>query len=267
MVILSNSIIKIDSITYKINDKYLINNVSLDIISEDIVSIVGPNGAGKSTMIKMLSGECQETTGKILFKDKETKDWDMTDLACNRAVLSQSNHLSFPFTVLDIIKMGRYPLRNFTNKKRDDEICKTVLEILDLNDYMEQNYMTLSGGEKQRVQLARVLSQIWSEDDYNGKVLILDEPTSFLDINHQLILFDLLSSLNKKGLTIIMVLHDLNHAIQYSNKIVILKNGFLAGSGLTGELMNPDLLKDVFEVNIKIVKGEGMAKPILLYEK
>ena len=120
----------------------------------------------------------------------------------------------------------------------------------------------LSGGEKQRVQLARVIAQIWS-DDYSKKILILDEPTSYLDIKHQYLLFKFLKELNQKGLTIVMVLHDLNHALSNSNKIAVLKDSKLISYGKTKNIISEELIKNVFEIDLKLINYEGSKTPII----
>ena len=256
--------VELNSLTYHINRKQLVNNISLKIEECDMISIIGPNGSGKSTLVKLISGELDPSSGQVLFKNKCNKDWNPIDLALYRSVLSQNNHLSFSFSVLDIVMMGRYPSKSLGENKNDEQICKTILRKFDLSDYVDRNYITLSGGEKQRVQLARVISQIWS-DDYHGKLLVLDEPTSYLDIKHQVILFDFLKDLNNKGLTIIMVLHDLNHAMLKSNKIIMLKNSHLVAYGSVEEIIKLDKLNEVFDVELSLVDNKDLNKPVIMF--
>ena len=260
----NKKILKLDSVCFSINKKTLIDNITLDIDYGEIACVIGPNGSGKSTLIKLITGELKPTTGNIIFQDKRIEEWLPSDLACCRSVLSQSNHLSFPFSVIDIIKMGRYPINNST-KEKNDEIFKKLINIFDLNKNINQNYITLSGGEKQRVQLARVFAQIWSDNEYSNKMLIIDEPTSFLDINHQYALFDFLKTMNKKGLTILMVLHDLNQAITYSNKIIMLKEAKLIGSDKIGKIINTKKFEEVFNIKLKLIKNDEMESPIITY--
>ena len=234
-------------------------------ISGDMISIIGPNGSGKSTLIKLLSDEISPTSGNILFKNKENALWDLNDIAKLRSILPQSNHLSFPFSVCDIIKMGRYPFRGDDTSKYSQDVCDHLIEIFDLKKQKKQNYITLSGGEKQRVQLARVFAQIWSESDYSGKLLILDEPTSFLDIKHQCMLFDFLRKLNKSGLSILLVLHELNHAIVNSNKILMLKDGNKIEFGDIDKVVNEKNLEKIFDINIKLTKDITTNKQFVSY--
>ncbi len=258
----NKNLLEIKSIFFKVKDKVILDDISLHIKSGDMVSIIGPNGSGKTTMLKAISNEISITDGEINFINKNISDWDLNDFANKKAVLSQSNNLVFPFSVIDIVKMGRFPLKNKGNQIEENNLCKKILNIFDLDDYVNQNYITLSGGEKQRVQLARVIAQIWS-DDYSKKILILDEPTSYLDIKHQHLLFQFLKELNKKGLTIIMVLHDLNHALLNSNKIVVLKDSKLISFGETKNIITEKLIKNVFEIDLKLINYRGSDTPII----
>tara|TARA_Y100001970_G_scaffold39013_1_gene48015 strand:- start:3505 stop:4290 length:786 start_codon:yes stop_codon:yes gene_type:complete len=258
----NKNLLEIKSIFFKIKDKVILDDISLHVESGDMVSIIGPNGSGKTTMLKAISNEISITDGEINFINKNISDWDLNDFANKKAVLSQSNNLVFPFSVIDIVKMGRFPLKNKGNQIEENNLCKKILNIFDLDDYVNQNYITLSGGEKQRVQLARVIAQIWS-DDYSKKILILDEPTSYLDIKHQHLLFQFLKELNKKGLTIIMVLHDLNHALLNSNKIVVLKDSKLISFGETKNIITEELIKKVFEIDLKLINYKGSDTPII----
>jgi len=258
----NKNLLEIKSIFFKIKDKVILDDISLHIKSGDMVSIIGPNGSGKTTMLKAISNEISITDGEINFINKNISDWDLNDFANKKAVLSQSNNLVFPFSVIDIVKMGRFPLKNKGNQIEENNLCKKILNIFDLDDYVNQNYITLSGGEKQRVQLARVIAQIWS-DDYSKKILILDEPTSYLDIKHQHSLFQFLKELNKKGLTIIMVLHDLNHALLNSNKIAVLKDSKLISFGETKNIITEKLIKNVFEIDLKLINYRGSDTPII----
>ena len=244
--------LELKSVNYMIDNKKIINNVSFQIEFNDFISIVGPNGSGKSTIIKLISGDVLPNDGSIYILGKQQCDWDISDLACQRSILGQFNNLSFAFTVMDVLKMGVFPLQSKLIELSEKNLYDKLLNVFDLEHLKEQIYTTLSGGEKQRVQLARVISQIWSSDNFDKKILILDEPTSFLDIKHQLSLFSFLKDLNNKGLTIVMVMHDINQAIVNSNKILFLKSGKLIDFGNTDLVVNNSILKDVFDVNFKI---------------
>ena len=260
-------IIELNSLSYQINEKTLLDNLSLKIKEGDMISIIGPNGSGKSTLVKLISGELNPSKGLVLFNNKSNQEWDPIQLALNRSVLSQANHLSFSFSVFDIVMMGRYPAKSLGLNENHHEICKLILKKFDLIECINRNYTTLSGGEKQRVQLARVIAQIWSKNHFSNKLLILDEPTSYLDIKHQDFLFEFLELLNKKGLTIIMVLHDLNHAIIKSNKIIMLKNSKLIAFGDVNKIIHLDKLSQVFDVKLDLIKNKKLKKPIISFKE
>ena len=261
----SRYLLQLKSVSYKIDGNLINDNISFDINSGDLISIIGPNGSGKSTLIRLVSGDIKPTSGEILFLDKKIQLWDINHLAKKRAVLSQATAISFPFTVLDIITMGRFPYDEEGKLgKSEMEYCYFLIEIFDLTNLIHRSYTSLSGGEQQRVQLARSFTQIWNEESYADKFLILDEPTNNLDIKHQLALFDLIIDLNKKGLTVIIVLHDLNHAIIYSKKTIMLKNGELKHHGNTEDTFSDSNLQNIFDVDLKVHSISNNYKTIIL---
>jgi len=251
--LLNETIIEFKNVSYLINNKIINKDICIKINSGDLVSIIGPNGSGKSTMIKLVSGEIQPSLGKIFFNKKEISDWDVNELACLRSILSQSNMLSFPFLVRDIIKMGRYPINISKNHNSisDNEIINKIIKYFDLSDLRYRNYLTLSGGEQQRVQLARVFAQIWNNKNYSNKLLLLDEPISFLDIYHQIKLFDLLKKLNDRGLTVVMVLHDINQAKLYSKKVIMMRKAEVKCFGDVKDTLNENSIQKIFNINYK----------------
>tara|TARA_Y100001960_G_C14597057_1_gene788709 strand:+ start:214 stop:996 length:783 start_codon:yes stop_codon:yes gene_type:complete len=248
-----NILLQFDQVSYRLNEKFINENISFSIKNGELISIIGPNGSGKTTMLRLMSGEINPTLGTVYFKNKNLLSWDIKELAKYRSVLSQSDVLSFPFTVKDIISMGRYPFNNQQNLDvaYDRMIIDDMIDYFDLKEFSNRNYLTLSGGEKQRVQLARVFSQICDKKNINNKLIMLDEPVSFLDIYHQIKLYDLIRKLNKQGLTVVMVLHDLNHALSYSKKVMMLKKSKLEYSGLTKDTINKNTIQEIFKINSK----------------
>jgi len=257
----SSNILNIKQISYEINDILINNNINFNINYGDSVSIIGPNGSGKTTLLRLISGDILPSSGKILFRGKDLEKWSSKRISTKRAVLPQNSYITFPFTVKEVIQMGRFPYPE--NDNFDEDIINNLIQKFDLSDFLHRDFTSLSGGEKQRVQLARVFAQIWSKDNYNGKLLILDEPTSFLDIKHQLHFFEIINSFKQNGLTVLMVLHDINHAISYSDKIAMLKKTELICFGDTKDVINAKNLNDVFDINLKLVNIDSNGKTLV----
>ncbi len=228
----------------------VIATIDTTIKANTITAILGPNGAGKSTLLKCLSGSIRDHNGTVFFKDKNIHSYPLKTLAQMRSVLSQLNRISFPFTVREIVQMGRSPYGDGM-RRSDNEIIDSVLEAVDANYLSDRIFPTLSGGEQQRVQLARALAQIWEQDD---ALLFLDEPTSALDIKHQHQILDLARKLvDKNGLTIVCVLHDLNLALHYTDNILLMKGGHLYKQGKTVETLSVKNIEDVFQVPSELI--------------
>ncbi|WP_370980853.1 heme ABC transporter ATP-binding protein [Agaribacterium sp. ZY112] len=245
----------------------VLKNISID-FTAGIHSILGPNGAGKSSLIKALAGDIPLDTGSIQFLNKDIKAWKQADLAQNFAVLPQKSNLNFAFSVREVVELGRIP--HSSGYQCDQEIIKTCIQALDLNKLSHKAYTQLSGGEQQRCQLARTLCQIWPQPTNittaspkptsQAKVLLLDEPSSALDIKHQYALMRLLQDLAKHGVCIICVMHDFNLASQFSDNISLLKNGELVLSGHTETCLIADVFSDVFDCKVIESKHPGTNK-------
>lgn len=234
------------NIWYKSNNTHLLRGISFDIAPGDIMAVLGSNGAGKTTLLKCLGRELGAEKGEILFKKKPLHQWKAQELARHRAVLSQHYQVTLPFTVEQIVMMGRYP--HFKNHPlpKDHAIVRESLAFAGIEHLQYRNYLTLSGGEQQRTQIARVLSQLW-EDENNEKLLILDEPVSALDIQYQHHIMQLVRKLSKRNFAVIAVLHDLNLALQYCNKVLLLKKGEQVAFGDTG-VIDRALIRQVYDV-------------------
>ncbi len=243
--------ITVKDIWYKSNNTQLLKDISFDVIPGDVLAVLGANGAGKTTLLKCLSKELVPEKGDILFREKELGHWQNKDLAKHRAVLSQHYQVTLPFTVEQIVMMGRYP--HFKNHPlpKDLDIVKQSLEFAGILHLQHRNYLTLSGGEQQRAQIARVLSQLW-EDESDEKLLILDEPVSALDIQYQHHIMQIVRKLSTRNFAVIAVLHDLNLALQYCSKALLLRNGEQVAFGSTG-IIDRALIKKVYSVDSDLV--------------
>lgn len=238
-----SAIIKAQNICVSINDKEIVHNLSLEIPEGKVTAIIGPNGCGKSTTLKALS-RILPYKGSVTFKGNEMSALSQREFAKSLAILTQSPQAPSDLTVNDLVEMGRFPHRSFLGRggKDDKEHVEWALAQTGVTAMRNRLLNTLSGGERQRAWIAMALAQ-------RPEVLLLDEPTTYLDICHQLEIMQLITRLNQElGLTVVMVVHDLNHAIMYADHVVVVKAGHLVTSGAPREIITADLLADVFKV-------------------
>lgn len=238
-----SNVLTVQQLSVAINKKEIVHNLNFAIPEGKITSIIGPNGCGKSTTLKAIS-RILKCTGSIDFKGRDIHSLSQREFAQCLAILTQSPQAPSDLTVQDLVEMGRFPHRGFWGRggKDDAQHIEWALEQTNMTGMRHRLLHTLSGGERQRAWIAMALAQ-------RPQVLLLDEPTTYLDICHQLEVMQLLDKLNKElGLTVVMVIHDLNHAIQYSDFVVVIKEGRMVTSGAPKEIVTSQLLADVFRV-------------------
>jgi iron complex transport system ATP-binding protein len=257
--------LKTQNIQYSIGKKQILNNISADFLPGEFNMILGPNGSGKSTFLKIFSGEINGYGGSVLYNDKKIIKEKKEALAKYRAVMSQQPELSFPLMVEEVVMMGRYPHFTFNPTKKDEAICSEVMERMNLLSFKERNYLTLSGGEKQRVQFARVLAQIWEQPENGNRYLFLDEPLNSLDINYQQEFLQIAKEFAQQDTVLIAVLHDINLATQYADKLFFLKEGELVAQGKPKEMLNEALLLKVFDIKTTIINNPFTNNPLVIY--
>ncbi|WP_420548602.1 heme ABC transporter ATP-binding protein [Curvivirga sp.] len=215
--------IEATNLSFSIGDKAILTDVSIEIPYGEVLSILGPNGAGKTSLLKCLTGAEKPIAGDVLLDGQPLQHYPPSQLAKRRAVLSQSIEVSFPFTVEEIVLMGRNPHIQHSETKYDKEIASYILDMLEATHLADRLYSTLSGGEKQRVQFARILTQIW---DQENACLFLDEPTAALDLKHQISILEIAKELaSSRGFAICAILHDLKLAKIFSDKLILMKSG------------------------------------------
>jgi iron complex transport system ATP-binding protein len=237
-----------EKLSLKIVDESILEDVSVEIPLAKVTAILGPNGAGKSTLLKCLTGFRKVDTGKVNINGMSIDNYSLESLSRLRAVMSQSTSIDFPFTTLEVVKMGRNPYASESTPRQDDEIAYKALESVDGLSLKDRIFPTLSGGEQQRIQLARVVAQLWGEK--NG-YLFFDEPTSALDLKHQHQILTLICGLaREKNMAITIVLHDLNLALRYADRVFLMKSGRLFASGETHDVLTSKNIETVFEVSI-----------------
>jgi iron complex transport system ATP-binding protein len=235
------------SVCFSRRGKAILNGVDLSAAPGKIVAIVGPNGAGKSTLLRSLTGEISPTSGEISLDGKPLHEWKADTLARRRAVLPQSIFVSFPFTAAEIVALG---ILGKATKREQEAMVSKALAAVELPNFAARFYDELSGGERQRVQLARVFAQLWSGGQ-NG-FLLLDEPTSNLDLSHQLLTLELARAHAGTGAGVICVLHDLNLAAMAADEIVALKGGRVIARGSPTATVTDGLLAELYGVSCTV---------------
>ncbi|THU37239.1 heme ABC transporter ATP-binding protein [Niastella caeni] len=259
-------IITAQNISYSVGQKPILHNLSFAMHPGEVTVVLGPNGAGKSTLLRILSGEQAPSSGTILLNDKSIQTFSLTQLARCRAVLSQQYMLNLPFCCEEIVMMGRYPHFNNHPAAIDRDIVQQCMQEMQVAQFTGRLYQTLSGGEQQRVQMARVLAQLREANagDVTGKLLLLDEPTASLDCLHQQACLQKARDLAQHGYTVAVILHDLNLAAQFADKIILLKNGQLVKEGSMREVLQPDCIADAYEMEVEVWQHPDYNFPVLV---
>lgn len=255
--------IKLDKLCLSYGERIIVEDMNVDIKAGEIVSIIGPNGSGKSTVLKSIAKLLCPCCGTLYLKDKCILEMTNREVARKLAILLQHNTCPSDISVRDLVYYGRLPHKKWYKSKdeQDKKIVEWAIENTKLESLENKTIDNLSGGERQRVWLAVALAQ-------EPEVLLLDEPTTYLDIGYQLELLDLVKDLNKKlKMTIIMVLHDLNQAAKYSDKIIVLNEGKIVETGRPGKVITKDLLRQVYSVDSTIYYDELEGFPIIIPRK
>ena len=253
------STLRADCVSYATQGKLLVNRVELDLYSGEVLAIVGPNGAGKSTLCGLLAGDLAPTEGEAALSGRAVRSMKPDALARLRSMLSQHTHLRFPFTAWDVTLMGRHPhiSRWRSPAETDYALVERAMERTQVLHLARRLYPTLSGGEQRRVSLARVLAQ-------DTPVVLLDEPTAALDIGHQQLVMSLCRRLAGEGCAVLAVLHDLNLAGAYADRVIVMSQGEVVASGSPDEVLCAGLLSDVFNQRVMVVPHPQTGKPVVL---
>ncbi|MER9915696.1 MULTISPECIES: heme ABC transporter ATP-binding protein [unclassified Mesorhizobium] len=239
-------------VSVAIGGKRIVANVDFVARPGEIAAIVGPNGSGKTTFLKALSGDLA-FVGTVAVNGRDLSEMKPVEAATVRAVLPQTATLSFPFTVHEVVRLGLIGGRSGVLPGEDDRLPERALVRVDLDGFAGRFYQELSGGEQQRVQLARVLCQVWAPVlDGKPRYLYLDEPVSSLDIKHQLIIMNIARDFARRGGGVIAILHDLNLTAMYADRIFVMHRGRLAADGSPQEVLSDDLIEKVFDCRLRV---------------
>jgi iron complex transport system ATP-binding protein len=277
--------LEIKGLVCTIGSKTIVDGASLSFDPGRLHVIVGPNGSGKSTLLKAFSGEWVPSAGSITYDGTDLGRIGKLSLAHRRAVMTQLPELHFPLSVEEIVMMGRYPHFSFSPTPNDRAICEQVMSHLSIQPLSGRDYLTLSGGERQRVQFARALAQIWEAPASleatrlpagqlrppiglpasGTRYLFLDEPVSSLDIHYQHQLLKLTRDLVKENIVLIAVLHDLNLALQYADRMIFMKQGHIVAEGAVPGLVTPSLIREVFDIEARLLEDPRSDIPVIVY--
>ena len=253
---MSTNVIAINGLNYEATGNHICKDMDLEIEKGLFYGIIGPNGSGKTTLMKQICRVLIPSSGTIYLNGRELGSIPYRESAQALGVLMQENELSFDFTVEEMVMMGRSPYHDLLQKETDEDrrIVRECIDKVNMTDFVDRSFVTLSGGEKQRVLLARALAQ-------NTDTLLLDEPTNNLDIGHQYKMFELLKSL---PLTIFMIVHDMNLAAHFCDRIVIIEDGRITTVGTPEQVLTSEMLYRAFNVNAEVTIEEN-GRPYIKY--
>ncbi len=244
------------------NGQTALDSLDLNIEAGEIFCLLGANGAGKSTLLKAMCGDVKPTGGEIYLENRRLSEWDYHELARKRAVLSQHSTLNFPFTAREVALLGRNPHIRGRESKKDLEIVREALQLVEAAHFANQSFPTLSGGEQQCVHLARVLAQIWERQ--TERYLLLDEPVASLDLAHQHLTLQTARKFARENTAVLCVLHDLNLAAGYADKIMILQNGRVFALGKPWEVLKSEIIREVFGIDAIVTKHPKLDIPLIV---
>ena len=244
-----SAILSARAVSMAIGDAKLVDGIDLEISAGEMVAIVGPNGAGKSTLLRMLSGDLHPSGGNVKLGMRDIGTWSPRELALRRAMLSQHVHVAFPFTVEEIVEMGT----GGSSRAASRPLVEQALQEVGLERFRDRQLPTLSGGEQQRAHFARVLVQLACGEALHGPgLLLLDEPTSSLDLRHQIDLVESARRRAQNGTAVVAILHDLNLAMRFADRIALLHRGRLAAIGDRRTTITSERIRELFEVDVAV---------------
>jgi iron complex transport system ATP-binding protein len=250
-------------ISYSHRKFAILENIDVSVNYGELLVIVGPNGAGKSTLLSMLANEIGKDEEPIYFKNKTFEEWDSRQLAHHKAKFSQSNSHDIPLTVKDVVMMGRYPYFQSAPHKEDREAVAKAMQETDVALLENRDYNLLSGGEKQRVHLARVLVQL--DNDIAHKLIFLDEPLNNLDVLHQHRILHTIKNFTGRGNTAVMVLHDLNLAAQFADKVMLLKKGKIVAHDVPDKVFTKETISKAYNFPCTICPNPVNKNPLIIF--
>jgi iron complex transport system ATP-binding protein len=256
--------IEVNNVHYTAGGSPILQSVSLSAMPGELVALLGPNGAGKSTLLRLLCGSIRPNGGSIVYDGKNLQQYSAAVLACRRAVLTQHFAVTLPFTCEEVVLMGRYPHFRHSPAALDRKIVDACMEEMQVTAFRTRLFSTLSGGEQQRVQLARILAQLQDDQGYHNKLLLLDEPTASMDYLQQQLCLRKAKEVARKGGCVLVILHDLNLAAQFADRIVLLQQGRVVAQGPPAHILQPGTIAGVYGVEVDILRNEQYHFPVIV---
>ncbi|RON56117.1 heme ABC transporter ATP-binding protein [Pseudomonas frederiksbergensis] len=252
--------LRTENLSIRRGSKTVLAGITLELNPGEVLGVLGPNGAGKSTLLGALCGELHPDEGHVWLDQQELRDCTGIQRAQRLAVLPQVSTLDFAFRVEEVVGMGRLPWQS--GRVRDDEIVAAALAAADAGHLSARSYLALSGGERQRVHLARVLAQLWPGEA--GQTLLLDEPTSMLDPLHQHTTLQAVREFADRGAAVLVILHDLNLAARYCDRILLLEGGRPVALDTPQQVLRPEPLKAVFGLEVLVQPHPERGHPLII---
>jgi len=252
--------LKINNISFSYDSVEVLRDIAFEAPSGGFLGILGPNGSGKTTLLRCINNALRPNKGVVYFEDKDLRKLSRKEIAKKFGVVPQKNDINFPFTIYEIVMMGRYPHLDFLGREciKDYEIADKALEVVGIQYLSKRRIDEISGGEFQKVIIARALTQ-------EPKVLLLDEPTLHLDMNHQLEILEVIKGLaSKKDLVVIMVTHDLSLAARYCDFLILMKEGKIHFYGKAKEVLIKDNIREVYQVEVNIIQDPLTNLPVII---
>jgi iron complex transport system ATP-binding protein len=230
-----------------------VENVTVAIDVNSFCTIIGPNGCGKSTLLKLLLGVLRPAAGNVMYASRASADWDRRELAQQVGVVPQIEEMLFPFTVRELVAMGRYPFLGPWQREgeRDQDAIARAMQRCDVSEFANRTVLNLSGGERQRVRVARALAQ-------EPATLVLDEPTAALDLGHEMAVFELLADLRERdGTTVVAATHNINLAARFATHVVLLSRGQLVAAGSASDVLTAERIAEVYQWPVRVLPHPG----------
>ena len=247
--------IKATQVSLSRGNRWLLNDIQLEIDCGQILGVIGPNGSGKTMLLNLLAGDFPVSSGAIYYENLLINDYTLIDRAKYRSVMSQRQEIVFSYTVKEIVEMGIVGEYGVYKDTHTSDRLQNIIELLQLEELKDRNVRTLSGGEQQRVHIARALIQIWQEKFYSDpRFLLLDEPTSSLDLAHEIQVLEILRAEVKKGLGVMIVFHDLNLTAHFADKVALISGGKIAAYGTPEQVLQPEILSNIYGLAMTVSK-------------